>query len=441
LAKPKLTGVLSVLKQKHLTPAVIFIGAITFGSEVKAQRGPAVVEVVPIQKRTDIAPSQPTVGTVTPSRTAVIGSAVDGRVTELFVREGDRVEEDQALAQLLTATIELELEAAKEELELRQQELAELENGSRAEELAQTSARLEATRIAAEYREKDRERVEALWKNNAISASEYEDAVSLALEARQRFAEAQAAHELALAGPRKERIAQARAQVAIRDAVVRRLEDQIKKHTLYSRFPGYVTVEHTEVGQWLARGEPVAEIIALDEVKIEVKVLEMHIPYIHAGDSVAVKIPALPGEKFQGTVKAVIPQADVRSRTFPVKILVKNRISDSGEPLLKSGMLARAELMIGDPSSPLLVPKDALVLRGDSTMIWTVDPQSIESGPGDMLLADAVPVTVSMGMSDGEQIEVQGDLEPGTLVVIRGNERILPSQPGQAPPKITWKKT
>ncbi len=425
---------------KQISLATFILVGMILGNLASAQRGPAVVEVTPIIERDGMSPTQSTVGTVTPSRTAVIGSAVDGRVTEMLVREGDRVEKDQPLARLLTETIQLDLEAAQAELDLKQQELAELENGSRVEELAQTSARLEASRVAAEYREKDRERVAALWANKAISASEYEDAVSLALEAQQLFAEAQAAHELALAGPRVERIAQARAQLAMRDAVVRRLSDQIKKHTIYSRFAGYVTVEHTEVGQWLARGEPVAEIIALDEVEIVARVLEKHIPYIHVGDSVTVEVPALPDETFQGKVAAIVPQADVRSRTFPVKILVENRIASAGEPILKGGMLARAELKTENSPKALLVPKDALVLGGSSTVIWTIDPKSIESLPGNMQLANAIPVAVTVGISEGELIEVKGDLEAGTLVVIRGNERIPPSRPGQPPSKVSWAK-
>ena len=81
-----------------------------------AQRGPAVVEVSPISRR-EISATQPTLGSVVPTRRAVIGSAVDGRVVKFLVRQGDRVEKDQELASLLTATIELELEAAEAELE------------------------------------------------------------------------------------------------------------------------------------------------------------------------------------------------------------------------------------------------------------------------------------------------------------------------------------
>ena len=403
-----------------------------------AQRGPAVVEVTPVIKR-DVLMTQTTVGTVTPSRRAVIGSAVDGRVVEFLVREGDRVEKDQPLAKLLTQTIEWELAAAEAELELKRQELAELENGSRPDELAQAKARMEATRIAAEYREKDRERALALGGTSVLSESELEDTLSRFLAAKQQHLESEAAYRLAVEGPRPERILQAKAEVRMREAVVNRLTDQIAKHTMYSRFAGYVTVEHTEVGQWVSRGEPVAEVIALDEVEIEVRVVEQHIPFIHVGQSVQVQVPALGRETFTGTVASVVPQADVRSRTFPVKVLVSNRITAAGEPLLKSGMLARVEMPTDSSVTPILVPKDALVLRGESAAIWVIDPASIQKTEDGMISGDAIFVPVTTGVEEGALIEVNGNLQADMNVVVRGNERIPPTRPGQPPSKVVWR--
>ncbi len=97
---------------------------------------PAPVVVAPVVERT-IAGAQSFVGTVVPRYTAVIGTAVAGRIVDIFVEEGDQVTARQPLAKLLTETIELEIVAAKAELDLRQQELLELTNGTRPEELRQ----------------------------------------------------------------------------------------------------------------------------------------------------------------------------------------------------------------------------------------------------------------------------------------------------------------
>jgi HlyD family secretion protein len=402
-----------------------------------AQRGPAVVEVLPVEER-EVATTQATLGTITPTRRATIGSAVDGRVVEFLVREGDRVEKDQALASLLTATIKLELDAAEAELLLRREELTELQNGSLPEEIAQARARLEATRVVVEYLQKNKERFAQLGSSSAVSVSEYENAISLWLEADQRYEEAKAAYQLAIDGPRPERIKQAEARVAMQTAVCERLRDQIAKHTMYSRFAGYVTAEFTEVGQWLARGEPVAEIIALDEVDVLAKVPEAHIPFIHLDAAVTVEVPALRGSKLTGRVSAIIPEADERSRTFPVKVRLANEKNAAGELLLKAGMLARASLATGEKKRVIMVPKDALVLGGAASMIWVIDESSLEPAQGSMREANALAIPVATGLEEGDWIEVIGDIRPGTKVVVRGNERIPPQRPGGPASRVAY---
>lgn len=408
-------------------------------SPTLAQFGPAVVEVTSAERR-EIIPKQWTVGSVMPSRRAVIGSAVDGRVTELLVREGDRVEADQPLAQLLVETISLEIESAEAELEFRQAELQELQNGSRPEELAQAKARAEATRVLAEYLQANQKRFSELGNTSAVSRSEFENALSMYEEAVQRHIEAKAAYELAIEGPRKEKLLQAEARVKMQKAVVDRLTDQRKKHTMFSRFAGYVTVEHTEVGQWLPRGEPVAEIVALDEVDMLAKVVEAHIPFIHLGDPVKVEVPAL-RQTFPGVVHAVIQEADQNSRTFTVKVRVQNVIDGKDGPKLKAGMLARALLPIEEPKTVLAVPKDALVLGGQSTptIVWVINDDA-KRADGGMLQASAGAVPVTTGSADDEWIEVKpiaANIADGAFVVTRGNERIPPSRPG-APSLVTW---
>ena len=174
-----------------------------------AQGGPTLVEVTELIER-EVASGQTFVATVTPPKRAVVGSAVDGRVIDVMVEEGDRVEKDQALAQLLTETISLELEAAEAELELKRQELTEMENGSLPTEIEQARARMERARVASEFRQKDLERLSQLIKRNAASDSELDTANSIALEAIEAYEEAKAAYQLAIDGPRQERLAQAR---------------------------------------------------------------------------------------------------------------------------------------------------------------------------------------------------------------------------------------
>ncbi|NIP84930.1 MAG: efflux RND transporter periplasmic adaptor subunit, partial [Planctomycetales bacterium] len=390
-----------------------------------AQLGPSPVTVAPVIQR-QVVVGQPFVGTVMPLKKVVIGSAVDGRVVELLVDEGDRVAAGQPVARLLTETIQLELAAAEAELELRKQELAELENGSRPEEIRQAEAKMRAAEASSKFSQSRLERAKGLYESRAgraISEEILEEAVAAATKDEQSLAEARAALALVIAGPRQERIAQARARVMVQQAVADRLRDQIKKHTMLARFDGYVTAEFTEVGAWVSRGDPVVEVVELDQVDVQAAVLEDHIPHVQVGSSVRVGVPSLGDQPFPGKVALVVPQADLRARTFPVKVRVKNQITEAG-PLLKSGMIARVILPTGKPQEALLVPKDALVLGGPAgAVVFVFQPETAAGQRGQVQ-----PVVVQLGVAEGTWIQVRGQLTADQQVVVQGNERLRPGQ-------------
>jgi RND family efflux transporter MFP subunit len=408
----------------RITSNILSLLALLVAAGSAAAQGlpPAMVAVSPAIER-EVMAGQTFVGTVMPLRKAIVGSAVDGRVIEFPLDEGDRVERGGMLAQLLTETIQLELAAAEAELELRRQALAELENGTRPEEIDQMKARMTAAQARWQYAEARRKRAEGLFRQGqAMSEEERDEMIALAVEAEQAYLDAKAAYELAVEGPRKEQIAQARAQVAVQQATVDRLKDQLAKHTVISRFAGYVTAEHTEVGQWVQQGDPVAEVAALDEVEVVAQVVEQYVPHIRAGMTVSVQIPSIPGQPLSGVVSAVVPQADVQARTFPVKVRMKNQIIDD-QPLVKPGMYARVMLPTGGKQLAMLVSKDALVLGGPQPMIFVVDVASADAKQGKVR-----PVPVQLGVSDGNLIQVRGGVEVGQLVVVQGNERLRPGQ-------------
>ncbi len=380
------------------------------------------VVVAPVIQRNVVA-KQSFVATVQPLRQVTIGSAVDGRVVRFLVEEGDRVEAGQPLAQLRTETIALELTAAQAECELRRQQLAELRNGSRPEEIAQARARMIAAQARQRYAEARRDRAKAVYRSQGvITDDEYEEAVALAAEAEQNYLEAQAAHALAVAGPRVELIAQAEAQLAVQQATVSRLQDELAKHTVISRFAGYVVAEHTDEGAWVNRGDAVVEVVAIDDVDVIAQVVESNVAFIDLGQEVSVEVPALEGQRFPGRVAVSVPLADPLARTFPVKVRVTNQILPHG-PRLMPGMLARVELPVGKKTTAQLVPKDAVVLGGPAPIVFVVDKPEPD-GPR----ATVRSVQVRLGVASGALVQVIGKLSPGELVVVEGNERLRAGQ-------------
>ena len=389
---------------------------------LQAQQDPARVEVATVLEKT-LAASQNIVGSVTPIRTSLVGSAVDGRVVEFMVNEGDVVEQGQPLAQLRTSTLELQLAAARAELELRREELLELKNGSTREELAQSQAMMKAFKASMDFSTWKFKRIASLFnKGQAVSENELQEAQANSLRDEQLYEQARAIHQLAVRGPRPERIAQSQSRVLVQQGQVKVIEDQISRHTILSPFDGHVTVEHTEVGQWVREGDPIVEVVQLSKVDILIHVLAKDVGQLKIGAPVRVEVPAVSSELLTGKVALVVPRADERARTFPVKIRVTNRLVESG-PILKAGMLARVALPTGEAVKMNLVPKDAIVLGGVRPLVFVVDLSQQKRSSGTVR-----PVPVTLGVSSGDLIQVIGPLNAGEQVVVRGNERLRAGQ-------------
>src|SRR4029453_16576806 len=110
-------------------------------------------------------------------------------------------------------------------------------------------------------------------------------------------------------------------------------------------------------------------------------------------------------------VPIVNPQADARAHTFPVKVRVENQFI-AGQPLIKAGMFARVSLPVGKPVTRTLVPKDAVVLGGQSPLFF--------GGAGPPEKAVVRPLPVKLGVAKGTWIAVTGDIQPGEPIIVEG---------------------
>lgn len=414
-------------------------------------RGPASVVVSPVERR-EVSTWQSYVGTIYPLKKSAVGAAVDGRVTDFPVKVGDRVEAQAPLCQLLTRTIELQIEAARAELLLRDEELNELNAGSRPDEIAQALARRDSTKALRDFAKDRFERAaELIKRGNVITEEQYQESQSAYLAAEQNYRAADSEYRLVMDGPREEKKKQQVARVAAQQALVDQLEDQKVKHTMKAPFAGYIVAEGTEVGEWVSRAQVVAEVVFLDEVEIEAHVLDSQIDFVRAGQSATVEVGALASSSgtafYRGTVTEVSPQADTRTRTFPVRIRVPNVIRKDKSPELKAGMIARVALTAGSLKEAVLVPKDSIVLGAGSPKVYGVikappggggpgggapKAAAAKAAPADKKPADeapallAKPIPVELGLTVGDQIAVTGDLAGIEQVVVLGNERLMP---------------
>jgi len=189
-------------------------------------------------------------------------------------------------------------------------------------------------------------------------------------------------------------------------------EYDLEVSKIVAPFNGFISRELTEVGQWVSEGGAIVEMVDLDNVEIMVDVPEQYISQMKVGDTATANIDSIPDLIIEGKITSIVPQADKSARTFPVRIMVSN-----AEHVIKSGMLARVSFLVGEPSLVKLVPKDAIFEQNKINFVYVVNNGS------------AQPVQVDKGISYNDLIEVNGPIETGQLVVIRGNERLRPGQP------------
>ncbi len=369
-----------------------------------------------------LASGQSFVGTVIPARTSDVGSAVDGRLVDFPIVDGQHVAEGEPIAGLLRGLLQIEREGAVAELDRRRQVLAELEAGSRPEEVEQARAAVAGFEARLAYAKSRLTRLDRLAARGTSTQDELQDAQTelQAIEAQLRGG--RAALALVEAGTRREQVAQAAAAAAVQEAEVERIDDQLAKHTIRAPFAGWVVERFTEKGQWVTRGGLIARIAELERVKVVAEVPEMSIRFLRPGAEVRVEFDAAPEQSWVGQVARVVPQADLLSRSFPVEVLLENRVID-GVPVLKGGMLARAWLPVGQTGSVTVVPKDAVVLGVARPFVYCIDQTATTAGG---VTGTVRPVEVALGATVEGQVEVRNGIEPGQLVVTRGNERLRP---------------
>ncbi len=418
----------------------------------------------------DVIPNERSfVGTVTPIRRAVIGSAVDGRIAEVFVEEGDliRVPEsvssiaDQRdelagvpLIQIRTATIDIELDAARSELELQLALQNELVASLPADlELAVANMGAADARLAFAKAQWERSR-DLAANGTALSQSEL-DQIKSAYDAALQDVNAAKATVLKLENTQQARLAQANALVNNQREAIRLLEDRRQKYTVRAPFDGVVSRRVAEVGQWITTGAEVAEIVQMNPIEVVIMIpqnmlgdfqysmaasrfIQPTTPSMSqdvnprdptTGDSAAVAepirrpAPALLAsittdndlKTLTGTVQTLVPTADLMSRSFPLKIRLENPSIDHGYQL-NPGMLVKVQITVGQKQQRLMVDKDALVLNNDGTFLLVIDrsanPPTVKSIP------------VQVGAAVANRIEVIGEIQDKDWVVVEGNERL-----------------
>jgi|SRR3954449_839171 HlyD family secretion protein len=397
-------------------------------------------------------------GEIKPKTYANIGANAFGKITHLYVKEGDHVKKGQLLAQLENVQPSADVTANEASLQAAQTD-------AQAADAALKTSQADLVRAQADYdrNKMDWERAQSLFKDGLISKSDFDSR-------RNAWATADAGLEQARA-----RVAQAKAQkdsadrhIAQAKATLVHYSDLLQKTTNTAPFDGVVTNlpvregETVVVGIQNAQGSTLMTIADMSVITAEVKVDETDIVNVRLGQPAEVAIDAIPKKIFHGTVTEIGNNAIIRSsgvstsqqtsaseeaKDFKVVVTVTDAPAD-----LRPGLSTTAKITTAKRSNALALPIQALTLRSKEQIdAQNNPPGSVHAAPpavkevaskskkeddlqGVFVIRNkkATFVPVTTGITGTTDIEVLDGLKEGDEVVTGSYKVLRTLKPGSS---------
>jgi RND family efflux transporter MFP subunit len=333
-------------------------------------------------------------GYVTARRRATVSSKVTGKVMEVFVEEGKEVRRGQVLARLDDTQIRANLDVARAQLEASRRSAAE------------DQARLREAEITLT-------RLNQLVKDGVVGRAEV-DSADATVESL------------------KARIALAQQQVAVAESQVRARETDLTDMTVRAPFDGVAISKDAQPGEMISPVSAgggftrtgICTIVDMSSLEIEVDVSESYINRVRPNQPVEAVLDAYPDWRIPAHVITTVPSADRQKATVRVRIgfdddagtkdgkMDPRILPDMGVKV--SFFNERAAAVATAPARQVvMVPKAAVRSDDGRSVVFIVKDERVERR------------AVTLGATDGDQIEVMSGLNAGERVVIEGHEALV----------------
>jgi HlyD family secretion protein len=392
-------------------------------------------------------------GEIKPKTYVNIGANAFGKITKLYVKEGDQVKRGQMLVQLENVQSAADMDAMQASLDAAKTDAVAAEAG-----LNTSAADLNRAKSDAERSDLDWTRAQGLYKDALISKSDYDmqkanhqTAVAGLAQAQARVAQAKAQKESA-----EGRIEQASANLT-------HAADVLKKTTYQAPFDGVITNlpvregETVVIGIQNAPGSTLMTLADLSVITAEVKVDETDIVNVQMGQAAQVTIDAIPKKSFKAIVTQIGDNAIVRStgvstsqqistsqeaKDFKVVVTLQDPPED-----LRPGLSATAKITTATRGNALTIPIQALTVRRQADLVPKDEKGSVQAAApskdlskekeeiqGVFVLRNhkAEFVAVDTGVAGTTDIEVIKGLKEGDEIVTGSYKVLRTLRPGSS---------
>ena len=199
------------------------------------------------------------------------------------------------------------------------------------------------------------------------------------------------------------------------EARVERQRVLVAKKTMRAPFDGVLGIRRVSLGSIVSPGDLLVRLQSVDPIYVDFTVPERHRSQLAVEQSLQVEVAAWRGERFAGTVTAVDPAVDVRSRTLTIRGELPN-----SERRLQPGMFATVHLIVGAGRDVLTLPRTAISFFAYGESVFRIDAE------GDRLIVHRQPVEI--GRTRDGRVEILSGLEPDEQVVHTGHLKLRDGQ-------------
>jgi RND family efflux transporter MFP subunit len=319
---------------------------------------------------------------IQPFQQVNIFSRVDGYIAKLHVDKGDLVKANQLLVEIDHTDYVHAVNRAKANLVAARADVLRQEANVR-------NAGLQLTRM------------EALIKDQFISQQDLDNA--------------QIAHDMASA-----QLESLRAQVKQMEVALQQAETNLTYSYIRAPFAGYIAERNLDAGAFvsgstgststMSRG--ILNLHEVGTVRTLIEVVEKDVPLVKIGQKAEVRAEAYPNQVFEGTVTRVVHALNRQTRTMTVEVDLPNQ-----DHLLKGGMFARVELMVGKHENAVQIPADALTRLDELQYVYVVKD------------GKALQIPVEVGDRVGNRIEITKGLTGEEQVIVSGKDLVSNGTP------------
>ena len=202
-------------------------------------------------------------------------------------------------------------------------------------------------------------------------------------------------------------------------AQVKNVQSMIDKRTIVAPFDGYLGITNVDVGQYLRPGDEIVTLQDISSILVNFSLPQRQISKVRVGQSVRVSLDRHADSSVEGTVIAISPEIDARTRNVQLQARVPN-----SEEFLKPGMFVDVELIVSEGELVNMIPISSVLSApyGDTVFVIT------DSEGGDPEVKQIRQTFVRLGRSQGDFVSVVEGLKQGDKVVSSGLFKLFNGQ-------------